>query len=126
MLGTDGMHNDIIRSARCSLFTGNNQPCGDKAKIYSRLRNANRYLVQNALKGDSENNLIIVDNDVPLTLNSENFCDNFPDLFSTQNIEHVISKGEMVVKNRNLVNMNENDILDFIREMGNKLAKFFN
>lgn len=126
MLGTDGMHNDLIRSARCSLNTGKDQPCGDKSIIYSRLRNANRYLIQNAFKGDGDNNLIVVDNDMPLNLNSGNFRENFLDLFSTQNIEHVISKGELVVKNRNLVNMNENDILDFIREMGNKLAKSFN
>jgi cytosine/adenosine deaminase-related metal-dependent hydrolase len=126
MLGTDGMHNDLIQSARCSLYTGKDQPCGDKSVIYSRLRNANRYLNQNAFKGDGDNNLIIVDNNLPLNLNSGNFCDNFLDLFSTQNIEHVISKGELVVRNRNLINMNENDILDFIREMGKKLTKSFN
>lgn len=126
MLGTDGMHHDMIRSARCSFFAGNDQHCVDAAKICSRLRNANRYLMKNSIKGDGENNLIIINNDMPLHLDSLNFCDNLMYRFSSQNIQHVISKGELVVKNQNLVNMNEEDILGFIREMGVKLAKSFN
>jgi hypothetical protein len=35
----------------------------------------------------------------------------------------VISKGEIVVRDRKLLNMNEEDILKFAREMGNKLWK---
>jgi len=126
MLGTDGMHQDIIRSARCSMFAGTDNQSMSPAKIYARLRNANRYLSENGFKGDGENNLIVFNNDLPVTLNRENFCDNLIHRFSTQNIEHVISKGELVVKNRTLVNMNEDDILNFIREMGKKLEKSFN
>lgn len=123
MTGTDGMHHDILRSIRSTFFSENKIPGGDTKKFYARLRNANRYLLQNSCKNDGENNLIVLNNDMPETLNSDNFCDNLIYRFSIENIEHVISKGELVVKNKQLVNMNEDDILHFIREMGKKITK---
>jgi hypothetical protein len=54
-------------------------------------------------------------------MNSENFLGHFIYGLNSKNVEHVISKGEIVVKDRRLVNMNEEDILGFAREMGNKL-----
>jgi cytosine/adenosine deaminase-related metal-dependent hydrolase len=123
MLGTDGMHSDMLRSAQYAYFAGqitNHHSPGD---IYKRFRNVHHYLQNNGFTGDGENNLVVLDYDSPTEMNSENFLGHFIYGLNSKNVEHVISKGEIVVKDRRLVNMNEEDILGFAREMGSKLWK---
>ena len=123
MLGTDGMHSDMLRSAQYAYFTGQLTNNVNMADIYTRFRNVHHYIQNNGFAGDCENNLVILDYPSPTEMNSENFLGHFIYGFNSKNVEHVISKGEIVVKDRKLVNMNEEDILGFAREMGNKLWK---
>ncbi len=123
MLGTDGMHSDMLRSAQYAYFTGQTIGQISPADIYKRFRNIHHYLHQNGFFGDGENNLVVLDYPSPTEMNSGNFLGHFIYGLNSQYVEHVISKGEIVVRDRKLVNMNEEDILKFAREMGNKLWK---
>jgi len=123
MLGTDGMHSDMLRSALYAYFAGQMTQQLGPGDIYSRFRNIHHYLHQNGFTGDGENNLVILDYPGPTEINSGNFLGHFIYGLNSRHVEHVISKGEIVVKERKLVNMNEEDILRFTREMGNKLWK---
>lgn len=121
MLGTDGMHSDMLRSAKYSYFVGQRFDNIDLSEIYRRFRNVHNYLQLNNFSGDGDNNLVIFDYDFPTEINQENFLAHFIFGIESHHVEHVISNGELVVKNRRLVNMKEEDILMFAREMANKL-----
>lgn len=121
MLGTDGMHSDMIRSAQWAWFAGKEFEKLTPLKVYKRLRNIHRYLADNNFSGDSENNLVILDYNSPTPLTSDNFISHFFYGLTSGHVQYVISKGEVVVRDRKLVFMNEEDILKYAREMAKKL-----
>jgi cytosine/adenosine deaminase-related metal-dependent hydrolase len=121
MLGTDGMHSDMLRSAKAAFFVGQGTEAIGYPDIYKRFRNIHRYLSSNEFKGDSENNLIILDYNSPTEINEENFLGHFVFGIEAMHVESVIAKGELIVKNRKLQTMDEDEILNFSREMGTAL-----
>jgi cytosine/adenosine deaminase-related metal-dependent hydrolase len=121
MLGTDGMHSDMIRSAQWAYFAGKNHDTISPKDTYRRFRNVNYYLESNKFKGDGQNNLVVLDYNHPTPFNQENFIGHFIYGFSSKNIQYVISNGEVVVRDYKLVCMNEDDILLYSREMAKKL-----
>jgi len=70
MLGTDGMHSDMIRSAKAAFYVGQNfdKVPGSMTYLtaYKRLRKVHEYIFQNGFAGDGENNLVVFDYDTPL------------------------------------------------------------
>jgi len=121
MLGTDGMHSDMLRSAKAAFFTGQGIEGVSFPAIYERFRNIHRFIKENSYKGDSENNLVILDYDSPTEMNQDNFLGHFIFGIESSHVESVISSGELIVENRKLTRADEADILLFAREMGNKL-----
>ena len=121
MLGTDGMHSDMLRSARANYFSGLRIDKTSPLQLYERLRNVHHYLYQNSFNGDSENNLIVFDYPSPTEMNSGNFIGHFIYGLESKHIQHVISNGELIVKDRILTKADEGEILEFSREMGKKL-----
>ncbi|OQX78026.1 MAG: hypothetical protein B6D64_07390 [Bacteroidetes bacterium 4484_276] len=121
MLGTDGMHSDMIRSAQYAWFSGKEYENISPAEIYRRFRNIHYYLESNKYKGDGGNNLVVLDYDPPTDLNKENFFGHFIYGINSNHVQHVISKGEVVVRDHKLTGMNEDDILLYAREMAKKL-----
>jgi cytosine/adenosine deaminase-related metal-dependent hydrolase len=111
MLGTDGMHSDMIRSAQAAFFAGHNFDSIDYAETYRRFRNVHHYLSENGFTGNGANNLVILDYDTPTPLTSENFLRHFLFGFKASDVFHVISGGKLIVENRNLVSVNEKEIL---------------
>ncbi|MDV7399477.1 hypothetical protein RZS08_49145, partial [Arthrospira platensis SPKY1] len=77
MLGTDGMHSDMLQSAKSAYLSGLAHDDIDFQSAYSRLRNVHRYIKQNNYSGDGENNLVILNYDSPTELNSSNFFGHF-------------------------------------------------
>jgi cytosine/adenosine deaminase-related metal-dependent hydrolase len=69
MLGTDGMHSDMLRSAKAAFFSGKNHDDIDYAETYRRFRNAGNYLKENGFTGYGENNLVVIDYDSPTPFN---------------------------------------------------------
>ena len=123
MIGTDGMHSDMIQSTKAAYFAGLSVEPQDMAEIYARLRNNHRYLQQNGFKGDSENNLIVLDyqNRTPVT--QQNFLGHFFFGLSSRDVLHVISQGRLIVKDRKLLTIDEQAALEFAREQAQLLWK---
>ena len=126
MLGTDGMHSDMLRSAKAAFFTGQVTEGISFPNIYERFRNIHRFIRENNYKGDNDNNLVILDYDSPTQMNQENFLGHFIYGIESRHVESVISSGELIVENKKITLASEEDILLFAREMGKKLWRKLN
>ncbi len=120
-LGTDGMHSDMLRSAKAAFFVGQGTEGISFPGIYERFRNVHRYIRENNFSGDGENNLVILDYPSPTPVNRDNFLGHFVFGLESSHVDSVISAGRLIVDNRKLVTANEEDILGFAREMAVKL-----
>jgi len=115
------MHSDMLRSAKAAFFVGQGTEAIGFPDIYKRFRNIHHYLSSNDFTGDGENNLVILDYDTPTEISDENFLGHFVFGIESRHVESVIANGELIVKNRELQTMDENEILTFAREMGTAL-----
>ncbi|HSV87805.1 MAG TPA: amidohydrolase family protein, partial [Bacteroidales bacterium] len=123
LLGTDGMHSDMLQSAKASFFAGLKTDVVSPAIVYERFRNIHRYLSQNQYKGDGENNLLVLDYDTPTPFGSENFLGHFIFGLRSQNVKHVVANGRLVVENGAIQTVDEKAILAFTREQAARLWK---
>lgn len=121
MLGTDGMHSDMIRSAKAAYFTGLNFDRTDLFGIYKRFRNANRYLSQNNFTGDEDNNLVVIDYPSATDFSEDNFSGHFIYGLESKHIQHVIAKGKLIVKDRKMTTLDEESIYKTSKELSKKL-----
>lgn len=121
LLGTDGMHSDMLRSAQSAFFAGQAQDQIDYLSTYHRFRNAHKYLNDNGFNGDGDNNLVVLDYDSPTEINQSNFAGHFIFGLGSRHVLHLVSNGEWVLKDRQMVKVNEEEILDFSREQANRL-----
>ncbi len=121
MLGTDGMHSDMFRSTRAHFFQSQLSDKSSSLTCYQRLRAASNYLSTNNFKGDSADNLIILDYKSPTELNESNFLGHFFYGLTSYDIDSVISNGEVVLKNKQLTKINETESLQFCKEQGERL-----
>ena len=121
MLGTDGMHSDMLRSAKAAYFNGITTDPLSPMDMYNRFRNPHRYISENKFSGDSDNNLVVMDYPSPTLTDQQNFSGHFIYGLESKHIQHVISDGQLIVKDRRLTKVDEDDILKFSREMGSKL-----
>ncbi|MDD4747824.1 MAG: amidohydrolase family protein [Salinivirgaceae bacterium] len=111
MIGTDGMHSDILQSAKAAFFVGQRFDNIDYPSSYERFRNVHKYLNSNHIKGDGENNLVVLDYATGTEINQGNFLGHFIFGLRSNHVEHVISNGKVIVKNRIITQVNEADIL---------------
>jgi len=125
-LGTDGMHSDMIRSAQWAHFAGLNFDAIPFGEIYFRMRNVHKYLNYNQFYGDGENNLIVLDYPSPTPITSENFLGHFLFGINSGHIQHVISDGKMIVRDRKMQTVDEIETLGFILEQALKLWQKMN
>lgn len=123
MLGTDGMHSDMLRSAKAAFFVGQRYDDIDLQKVYKRFRKVHDYISENNFTGDSENNLVVLDYDTPTEINQDNFLGHFIYGIESKHVRHVISSGKLIVKDRQIQTVNEAEILGFSREISKKLWK---
>lgn len=123
MLGTDGMHSDMLRSVKAAFFIGQNFDNIDYSSRYKRFRNVHSYLGTNGFTGDGDNNLIVLDYKPRTDFSRENFYGHFIFGLEVKHVQHVISSGKLIVKDRELLLVNENDILTKSRELSKVLWK---
>lgn len=116
ILGTDGMHSDMIRSTQMVYFVGQANDNIDFSSAYKRLRKIHYYISKNNFIGDGENNLVILDYNSPTKITQENFIGHFIFGFNSNNVHSVISGGEFIVKNKILQKVDEEEIMNFARE----------
>lgn len=121
MLGTDGMHSDMIRSAKAAYFTGLNFDTTDAEPVYRRLRNVNRYLSQNQFTGDGENNLIVLDYPAATDFQAGNFLGHFMYGIESKHIQHVIANGKVIMRDRKMTTLDEESIFKESKILSRKL-----
>lgn len=123
MLGTDGMHSDMLQSAKAAFFVGQGFDSIGFDSAYERFRKVHDYIQMNNFEGDSQNNLVILDYDSPTVINQDNFLGHFIFGINSNHVNDVISNGKLIVKDRKIQNVNESDILEFSREQSVRLWK---
>jgi len=123
MLGTDGMHSNMIRSAQWAFFAGLGRDNIDSPLAYNRLRMAHNYLASNNFSGDGENNLTIFDYNTPTPLIASNFLGHFFYAFENRQIDSLIVNGKFVMKENIMVNIDEDSIMKESRELAKTLWK---
>lgn len=121
MLGTDGMHSDMLQSAKAAFFAGQQSDTIDYASAYQRFRNVHHYLNSNNFAGDGENNLVVLDYDTPTAFHQDNFLVHFLFGWNSNHVKHVISNGEIIVKDRKIQKVDETEILNISRLLSEKL-----
>ena len=112
MLGTDGMHSDMLRSAKAAFFAGHNFDAIDYPGTYTRFRNVHHYLKSNEFSGDGENNLVVLDYHSPTPLTNGNFLGHFLFGIESRSVLHVISRGKLIVKDGKVQTVNEEKVLE--------------
>jgi cytosine/adenosine deaminase-related metal-dependent hydrolase len=121
MMGTDGMHSDMLQSAKAAFFVGQRFDNIDYPGAYLRFRNVHKYLNQNNIKGDGDNNLVILDYDTATDINQNNFLGHFIFGLRSNHIQHVIANGKFIVEDRKIITVNETAILTEAQKHGKKL-----
>ncbi|MBN2729920.1 MAG: amidohydrolase family protein [Bacteroidales bacterium] len=125
MLGTDGLHNNMLRSAKMSYLAGQGFDQITPEIAIKRLRTGNEYFAKNKFCSDCENNLLIFDYPYTEEINLDNLSMHMIFGMESKHLSHVISQGEIVVEGGKLTKINEEDSMYFIREMTRKLIKLF-
>ncbi len=123
MVGTDGMHSDMLRSAKAAFFVGQRFDNINYESVYQRFRNADRYLKTNGFNGHSANNLVVLDYDTPTAFGQDNFLGHFVFGLNAAHVRHVVSKGEMVLKDKVLTRIDEGAVLEQSRMLSKRLWK---
>jgi cytosine/adenosine deaminase-related metal-dependent hydrolase len=121
MLGTDGMHSDMLRAAKATFYNGQLNDTIDYAEIYHRFRNANRYLKTNNFKGDGDNNLVVLDYMPSTFMDESNFLGHFLFGIDATHVQHVIASGELIVKDRIITKVDELAIKIKAQQISQKL-----
>jgi cytosine/adenosine deaminase-related metal-dependent hydrolase len=121
MLGTDGMHSDMLQSARAAYFNGIDPERAALADIYSRLRRVHDYLQENGFAGDGENNLVVLDYPSPTPVNEENFLGHFFYGLGSRHVDSVIARGKLIVENRKVTTVDEEEVMALTRAGAAKL-----
>ena len=121
MLGTDGMHSDMLQSAKAAFFVGQGFDSIGFDSAYKRFRKVHDYIQMNNFEGDNQNNLVILDYDSPTVINQDNFLGHFIFGINSNHVNDVISNGKLIVKDRKIKNVNESEILQFSKEQSVRL-----
>jgi cytosine/adenosine deaminase-related metal-dependent hydrolase len=108
--GTDGMHSDMLRSAKAAFYAGHNSDEIDYCESYRRFRNINQYLCSNEFSGDGSNNLVVLDYDTPTPLTADNFFGHFLFGIESKHIQYVISQGRLIAESGRLLTVDEKAI----------------
>jgi cytosine/adenosine deaminase-related metal-dependent hydrolase len=121
MMGTDGMHSDMLQSAKAAFFVGQRFDTIDYPSSYRRFRNVHRYISQNGFLGDGDNNLVVLDYNTATEINQNNFLGHFIFGIKSNHVLHVISNGKLIVRDRRITTVNEDEILYLSQSEGKRL-----
>ena len=121
MLGTDGMHGDMLRSLRSVWYTG--AQAGERviSDGYRRLRAGHQHVADLGAPGDSANNLVIFNYDRPTPITSANALSHFIFGLESRHVDTVIAQGRVIVDDGHLTGLDEDSALAFVRLQANRL-----
>ena len=123
MLGTDGMHSDMLRSARAAFLAGQQTEGISPGGIYRRFRAVHRFIQGMGAPGDGANNLVILDYDTPTDVTPQNFAGHFVYGLEAGHVQSVIAQGRLIVEDRRLTTVDEDAVLNHARQQARRLWK---
>jgi cytosine/adenosine deaminase-related metal-dependent hydrolase len=123
MTGTDGMNSDMLQSSRAAFLSGRESESISCLSAYQRVRNVNNYIEKNDFRGDGEDNLIVLDYNTPSEINSDNFAGHFIFGLTSGHVQHVVSNGKLIVRDRKILTVNEPEILKEAQRCASTLWK---
>jgi cytosine/adenosine deaminase-related metal-dependent hydrolase len=121
LLGTDGMHSDMLRSAKAAFLAGQATEGIGFDEVYRRFRDIHRYARAFGMRGDGDNTLVILDYDSPTEVTSDNFLGHFVFGIDSRHVATVICQGKVIVEDGRMTTVDEGEVLRFAQEMGRKL-----
>ncbi len=120
MLGTDGMHSNMIKSAQTAYFAGKRIDNPEVFDIYKRLRNVHYYIGENGFTGDNSN-LIVLDYNSTTEVTKENFIGHLLFNGSEMKVRHHISQGKLIMKDFKILSIDEVEVLRFTKKQAKRL-----
>lgn len=121
LLGTDGMHGDMLASARAAYLAGRARGAMTPLQSYRRLRRAHDYLESNGFAGDGSNNLVVLDYRAPTPVTSENWASHLAYGVGAAHVESVIAQGRLVVERRRMTRVDEDEVTGLARREARRL-----
>jgi cytosine/adenosine deaminase-related metal-dependent hydrolase len=121
MLGTDGMHSDMLQSLRTAFFVGQGFEAIDPSVAYGRLRNVHRYLDLNGFEGTGRGDLVVLDYDHPTEIHKDNFLGHLLFGINSSHVRDVIASGRCIVRDRQLQTVDQEEVLRKAREAASRL-----
>jgi len=139
MLSTDGMHSDMLRSAKVAYFLaqGGAVPVQERktaaakgygrgkdrtaAGVYERFRSVHRYVKEAGISALGDNDLVVLKYDSPTELPRDNFFGHFIYGIESRHVESVVSSGRLVVEKGKVLTLDEEAVLAFAREQASAL-----
>lgn len=119
MLGTDGLHSDMIRSARAAYLVGQQVDGPSPRAILERLQAVHRYAAEVGL--GSRNDLVVLEYDPPTPVNHENWPGHLVFGLSSRHVRHVVSAGRLIVRDRRSTRLDESAVLSAARRQAARL-----
>lgn len=121
MLGTDGMHSDMAASSKSAWFTGKAYEPLNLVKVFQRMQMIHLYLATHNIKGNSDNNLMVLNYDSPTPVAQSNFAAHWFYAIHSQHVEHVISNGRLIVRDRKTTLVDEAQVMAGARQQALRL-----
>lgn len=121
LLGTDGMHGDMLASTRAAYLAAQKRGGMAPLAAYRRLRRAHDYLSENRFTGDGENNLVVLDYRPATNITAGNLAGHFLYGLTAKHVDSVISQGRLIVKRGRMTTVNEDKIQRFTLKQAERL-----
>lgn len=121
LLGTDGMHGDMLASTRAAYLAAQKRGGMAPLAAYRRLRRAHDYLSENKFTGDGENNLVVLDYRPATNITAGNLAGHFLYGLTSKHVDSVVSRGRLIVKRGRMTTVNEDKVRDFTLKQAERL-----
>jgi len=122
-IGTDGMHSDMLSSARAMYLEAQTMGGLSPFDAVARLRNVHNYLASNSFKGDGENNLVILDYQTPTEVTQANWPAHAMYALNSSHVHSVIARGRLIFDARELTTIDAGAARANAREQAERLWK---
>ncbi len=121
MIGTDGMHSDVIRSARAAFLAGSASGGLDPALPWGGVWNNLRFMESHHPKAMRANDLVVLDYDPPTPVQAENIVGHAMFGLDSRQVRTVIAGGRVVLDEGRLTSVDEEQAMRQCREQAERL-----
>jgi len=121
LIGTDGMHGDMLRSARAAYFDGQATGGLGMDAAWARLRAGTTYLERHHPGAARRNDLVLLDPRAPTPLHAGNVLGHAFFGWDARHVRTVIAGGRVVLRDGTITTIDETEVLRHCREQARRL-----